>query len=267
MKRNRINRKRLACFTPRGLGVSLLLLSGLATLPHPQRIPVISAASAVPAPPTGNNLASMRESLVPRAAVAPPVVILKERSSGQQFILNPGQDIALVLPYDKLLSASGETLFYPLPAVAPVSSGYGMRVHPISGLASFHQGIDLSAPLGTPVLAAFSGQVVAAGSAGNLGNAVVLAHDDSRRTRYGHLSQITVQPGTWIHQGDAIGYVGTTGRSTGPHLHFEYWLRQGQWAALDISDALQLASTGKTVSSQALQSALPAAASGARNWQ
>ncbi|WP_227498556.1 M23 family metallopeptidase [Synechococcus sp. PCC 7336] len=177
-----------------------------------------------------------------RRSAPPSRVILMERSSGQQFILNPGQDIALILPLDKVRGGLYQGLLYPLPYIAPVSSGYGIRVHPITGLESFHQGIDLAAPAGTPVLAAYSGQVIAAGPAGNLGNAVVLAHDNSRRTRYGHMSSIVAQPNTWVEQGQLIGYVGSTGRSTGPHLHFEFWTRaSGQWLAIDISEQLRLA--------------------------
>ena len=176
-----------------------------------------------------------------RQAAPPSMVILQERSSGQQFILNPGQDIALVLPAALIEGSRFEGLSYPLASFAPVSSSFGMRVHPITGLASFHQGIDLAAPAGTPILAAYSGQVIVAGPAGNLGNAVVLAHDESRRTRYGHMSSVAVQANTWVEQGQVIGYVGSTGRSTGPHLHFEYWSRQnGSWAAIDISEQLKL---------------------------
>ncbi|NJK72244.1 MAG: M23 family metallopeptidase, partial [Synechococcaceae cyanobacterium SM2_3_60] len=156
---------------------------------------------------------------------------------------NPGQDIVVALPNERVESSADETLLYPLPAVFPVTSGFGMRVHPISGLASFHQGIDLGAPTGTPILAAYSGQVIASGHAGGYGKAVVLAHDDSRRTRYAHMSEIQVSEGDWVSQGDVIGLVGSTGNSTGPHLHFEFWQRneQSEWIALDISERLQLA--------------------------
>ena len=176
-----------------------------------------------------------------RQSAPPSMVILQERSSGQQFILNPGQDIALVLPPSLVEGARFEGLRYPLATAAPISSGFGLRVHPITGLSSFHQGIDIAAPAGTPILAAYSGQVIVAGPAGNLGNAVVIAHDDVRRTRYGHMSSVAVQPNTWVEQGTIVGYVGSTGRSTGPHLHFEYWSREsGGWLALDISEQLRL---------------------------
>ncbi|MEL7477016.1 MAG: M23 family metallopeptidase, partial [Cyanobacteria bacterium J06555_12] len=97
-----------------------------------------------------------------RQSAPPSMVILQERSSGQQFILNPGQDIALVLPPSLVEGARFEGLQYPLATAAPISSGFGMRVHPITGLSSFHQGIDIAAPAGTPVLAAYSGQVIVA---------------------------------------------------------------------------------------------------------
>lgn len=190
-----------------------------------------------------SNTTVILESEANDGLAAAPSVILMERSSGQRIILNPGQDIVVALPNDRVESSASETLLYPLPAVFPVTSGFGMRVHPISGLASFHQGIDLGAPTGTPILAAYSGQVIASGYAGGYGKAVVLAHDDSRRTRYAHMSEIHVSEGDWINQGDIVGLVGSTGNSTGPHLHFEFWQRNdtNEWIALDISEQLQLA--------------------------
>ncbi len=204
----------------------------------------VSVSTADPATlEAESNTTLILEAEVSDGLAAAPAVILMERSSGQRIILNPGQDIVVALPSDRVESSASESLLYPLPAVFPVTSGFGMRVHPISGLASFHQGIDLGAPTGTPVRAAYSGQVVASGYAGGYGKAVVLAHDDSRRTRYAHLSEIHVSEGDWVNQGDVIGAVGSTGNSTGPHLHFEFWQRneQSEWIALDISEQLQLA--------------------------
>ncbi|MEO1134094.1 MAG: peptidoglycan DD-metalloendopeptidase family protein [Cyanobacteria bacterium J06639_1] len=126
-------------------------------------------------------------------------------------------------------------LAYPLAAPAPMSSGFGYRIHPVTGASSFHQGVDLAAPTGTPILAALSGEVAFAGARGNLGNAVILDHAQSYRTRYGHMSRVMVRAGDRVRRGQLIGYVGSTGRSTGPHLHFEYLQQNpdGIWIALD----------------------------------
>jgi len=102
-----------------------------------------------------------------------------------------------------------------------VTSGYGMRYHPILGGARFHSGVDLAAPMGTPVVAASSGRVELAGWSGNYGILVELDHGGSVETRYAHLSAVAVRPGQQVKAGQVIGYVGSTGRSTGPHLHYE----------------------------------------------
>ncbi len=139
-------------------------------------------------------------------------------------------------------SAAGEPILYPLPVPVPVTSAFGLRTHPISGLVSFHQGLDLGAPEGTPVLAALAGRVSIAEFLGGLGLAVVLDHADGDETRYGHLSQVFVQPGDWVEQGQVIGAVGSTGMSTGPHLHFEFWQNTPEGrVAIDLTQQVQLA--------------------------
>ena len=102
-----------------------------------------------------------------------------------------------------------------------MSSGYGMRTHPILGGTRRHEGVDLAAPRGTPVYATADGLVGRALYFGSYGNYVQIEHGGELETRYGHLSSYTVQAGDTVHKGDLIGYVGTTGRSTGPHLHYE----------------------------------------------
>lgn len=129
---------------------------------------------------------------------------------------------------------------FPLPMPAWISSVFGYRIHPITGEERFHQGTDIAAPEGTPVLAAWEGRVEIAGWLGGLGFAVVISHDNgSRETRYGHLSQILVEPGQTVSKGQPIGLVGSTGMSTGPHLHFEIWEKEGeQWIVKDPTPAL-----------------------------
>jgi len=107
------------------------------------------------------------------------------------------------------------------PVAGGVSSGFGMRFHPILGHARFHKGVDLRAAMGTPIHAAADGRVSFAGWAGGYGRQVRISHSDGLATAYGHMSRIAAAPGELVHQGDVIGYVGSTGLSTGPHLHYE----------------------------------------------
>jgi murein DD-endopeptidase MepM/ murein hydrolase activator NlpD len=102
-----------------------------------------------------------------------------------------------------------------------LTSGYGMRNHPVLGGRRQHNGVDLAAPSGTPVFATADGRIGMAQRFSSYGNYVQIEHGGSMQTRYAHLSSYTVQAGEMVHKGDLIGYVGSTGRSTGPHLHYE----------------------------------------------
>jgi len=102
-----------------------------------------------------------------------------------------------------------------------MTSNFGMRVHPVLGGLRAHKGIDLSAPVGTPIHATADGVVGKAAWFGGYGLYVQLEHGNDLETRYGHMSRLNVAEGQHIHKGDIVGYVGTTGRSTGPHLHYE----------------------------------------------
>jgi len=108
----------------------------------------------------------------------------------------------------------------PIDAVA-MTSGFGMRNHPILRQRRQHQGVDLAAPSGTPVYATADGLVGMAQYYSSYGNYVQLEHGGELQTRYAHLTSYTVRPGDMVRKGDLIGYVGSTGRSTGPHLHYE----------------------------------------------
>lgn len=115
-------------------------------------------------------------------------------------------------------AAHGERLLAPV--AARVSSAYGARRDPLTGEAAFHAGIDLAAPRGTPVRAAADGEVVFSGRAGDAGNLVELRHRDGTRTRYAHLESSDVRAGDVVRAGEVIGAVGSSGRTTGAHLHF-----------------------------------------------
>jgi murein DD-endopeptidase MepM/ murein hydrolase activator NlpD len=123
---------------------------------------------------------------------------------------------------------------YPLSNPAPITSNFGWRTHPITGSRRFHAGIDIGAPMGAPVVATGSGTIVSAGWNGGYGKAIVIQHNGVQQTLYGHLSEIFVQPGQQIEQGTVIGRVGSTGNSTGPHLHFETRTATADgWVAVD----------------------------------
>jgi murein DD-endopeptidase MepM/ murein hydrolase activator NlpD len=109
------------------------------------------------------------------------------------------------------------------PVAARITSGFGPRIHPILRFARMHRGIDFGARWGTPIHAAADGQVTRAGWAGGYGRQVRLAHDGGLATSYSHMSSLAVAPGTLVRQGQLIGYVGSSGLSTGPHLHYEVY--------------------------------------------
>lgn len=115
-----------------------------------------------------------------------------------------------------------------IPSVIPInikdftmSSGYGVRRDPIYGSSKFHTGLDFAAKTGTPVFATADGKVTEAGRQSGYGNCIDISHGYNYLTRYAHLSEILVKPGQEVKRGEMIGKVGSTGKSTGPHLHYE----------------------------------------------
>jgi murein DD-endopeptidase MepM/ murein hydrolase activator NlpD len=110
---------------------------------------------------------------------------------------------------------------FQLPVRAPISSGFGMRKDPFSRQSSFHKGLDLAAPEGMKVVPALPGTVISAGYENGYGNTVLVQHSGGLQTRYGHLGTICVSVGDTLASDNVLGTVGSTGRSTGVHLHFE----------------------------------------------
>ena len=113
------------------------------------------------------------------------------------------------------------------PVLGHLTSSFGLRRHPILGFSRMHQGMDFGAPMGAPIVAATDGVVAFAGRHGGHGNYVRLSHVGGISTGYAHMSRIVARPGERVRQGQLIGYVGSTGLSTGPHLHYEVF-RNGQ---------------------------------------
>jgi murein DD-endopeptidase MepM/ murein hydrolase activator NlpD len=107
------------------------------------------------------------------------------------------------------------------PVDGQVTGSFGERIDPFNGEGAFHRGVDISSPVGTQIFAPADGVVIFADVVGGYGRAVQLDHGNGISTRYGHLSGFAVTAGQTVHRGDVIGYVGDSGRSTGPHLHYE----------------------------------------------
>jgi murein DD-endopeptidase MepM/ murein hydrolase activator NlpD len=155
-------------------------------------------------------------------------------------------------------------LLFPLSIPSVITSVFGWRVHPITGDQRLHSGTDLGAPMGTPVLAALTGRVMLADFFGGYGLAIALEHTQgTQQTLYGHLSEIFVKPGEVVKQGTVIGRVGSTGNSTGPHLHFEFrqlttqgWVAQDPGVQLESALA-QLVQSLQTAQKTPAQSKLP----------
>ncbi|MDQ7084376.1 MAG: M23 family metallopeptidase [Sulfurovum sp.] len=122
-----------------------------------------------------------------------------------------------------------------------VSSEFGYRVHPVTKRKTFHAGLDLPAKHGTPIYAPASGAIVYAKKKGHYGNFILIAHSYGFKTAYGHLSRFAVKSGDYVSKGQKIGYVGSTGRSTGPHLHYEVrylskWLDPKKFMFMDLDN-------------------------------
>lgn len=136
-------------------------------------------------------------------------------SIGQELFI-PGARMDSV----SLRRAMGELFMYPIASGWRLTSHFGRRADPFTGVASNHTGIDMACPTGTPIRAAMSGKVVYVGWSNIFGNYAIINHDGGYQTLYGHMSKTLCKSGQFVSQGTQIGLVGSTGYSTGPHLHF-----------------------------------------------
>ena len=162
-----------------------------------------------------------------------PLNLLPIWSFSDKLNLQLDQSLKQMLLYDKVMDNTRQrwqedlARIDSLPTVLPISgdylltSSFGVRADPITHLRSMHEGIDFVAPVGTPVLATADGVVLRAEYAGAYGNMVDVAHADGFVTRYAHLKTIQVQVNDVVKRHDPLGSLGNTGRSTGPHLHYE----------------------------------------------
>ncbi len=138
-------------------------------------------------------------------------------------VLQKGQQLFIPgvgLDKQTLQNAMGDMFKMPISAKFRWSSPYGSRIDPIAGVKSFHTGVDMACPTGTPIYASMSGKVITAGINRVYGNYVIIDHGNGYQTLYAHMSKIIATKGQWVSQGTRIGLVGSTGYSTGPHLHF-----------------------------------------------
>ncbi|MCR4656294.1 MAG: peptidoglycan DD-metalloendopeptidase family protein [Lachnospiraceae bacterium] len=120
----------------------------------------------------------------------------------------------------KAIVYDGGKFAWPAPDYTRISDEFGMRVHPTLGIEKFHNGIDMAAPTGSRILAAYDGEVIAASYSSTMGNYIMIDHGDGLISLYMHASAVSVSKGQLVVRGQQIGKVGSTGRSTGPHLHF-----------------------------------------------
>jgi murein DD-endopeptidase MepM/ murein hydrolase activator NlpD len=174
----------------------------------------------------------VKDSALGQEGVGGPLVSLQ--SARIEGISDPAFTAAYVgtIAHTTQLNALLEALTH-VPLSTPVhggqfefSSGFGPRVDPFTGRVAFHTGDDFAGPWGSTVTATASGIVVWAGPRGGYGNMVEIDHGYGFHTRYGHLSSILVRAGSGVQEGTPVGRLGSTGRSTGPHVHYEIWVAQ-----------------------------------------
>jgi murein DD-endopeptidase MepM/ murein hydrolase activator NlpD len=168
----------------------------------------------------GLNPRSMLTTLDDRSAQGGPLLVLATSAGGK---IDPRfQRLGLSLARMSALERSVSTLPQALPAsLAYISSGFGYRADPFTGGAAMHAGLDFRGPYGSPIYAAAKGTVSFVGTQAGYGNCVEISHGNGLVTRYAHMSGFRTQVGQTVSPGEVIGLIGSSGRSTGPHLHFE----------------------------------------------
>jgi len=154
---------------------------------------------------------------IPVNAICDANDLERETLTAGQRLFIPGASLSA----NELRRAMGELFLYPVKG--RLTSRFGYRSDPFTGVRTFHTGIDLAAPMGTPVKATLEGKVATTGYSTVFGNYIIVTHDAGFQSLYGHLSKISVERGQRVAQGTLIGRVGNTGYSTGSHLHFSLY--------------------------------------------
>ncbi len=198
-----------------------MILSPVFASARSASVAFVALVSLVAAPAFANSSANADIAAPLRAAQASKASALGNGDAEFTQLFNSWRSLDRGTPF-----VAAHTTAVSIPSQAPLdgvqlSSNFGMREHPILGGRHMHKGIDLRGPVGTPVHATADGVVERADWFSSYGLYVAIDHGGTLETRYGHMSRLNVAAGQMVHKGDVIGYVGTTGRSTGPHLHYE----------------------------------------------
>ena len=154
------------------------------------------------------------------AAIAEYEAYIKEQNETIAILEKVVAEEKAKLAEESRIKYDGGMFKWPAPSYTKITSEFGNRVHPTLGVEKFHNGIDMAAPGGSPILAAYDGNVVAADYSNSMGNYIMIDHGDGLYTIYMHASALYVSKGSFVAKGQNIAAVGTTGRSTGNHLHF-----------------------------------------------
>lgn len=169
-----------------------------------------------------SNLVIAQSKQVPEAAGGPFVAASITEIGSAGVLRHMGNVASGFADFEKLKLAAAELpLFAPMRNIDHVSSGFGLRNDPLRRTPAMHGGVDFKGPWAEPVLATAHGTITRAGPSGAYGNLVEIAHDNGVSTRYAHLSAVSVSVGQRVERGDVVGRMGNSGRSTGPHLHYE----------------------------------------------
>lgn len=167
--------------------------------------------------------AAAEKAAAEKAAAAAKAAAEKAAQQKQQTSSSSGGGSTSSGSQSSQTTASASGFLWPIASSHRVTSPFGWRTHPITGRQHLHGGIDIAAPNGTPIMASKAGVVVISQYGSSYGNYVVISHPDGTRTLYAHMSQRNVSAGDTVRQGQTVGLVGSTGSSTGNHLHFETW--------------------------------------------
>ncbi len=180
----------------------------------------LGVMAGVDAPPPDSSIGGVGGA-APFERVKPGVTSFEEMSTRLSELATKSRELTGVFDKQRSLLATTPSVW---PVRGYLSAGFGNRIDPFTGLKDFHPGLDISAPLGTKVLAPADGTVIFTGSRGGYGNAITVDHGRGIVTLYGHLDAFNVRVGQAVRRGSVLGFVGSTGRSTAPHLHYEVWL-------------------------------------------